>query len=122
VVSADNWSGAYALVEHLVAVHGRRRMFHVDGPPTAPDAVARRQAMQAVIAAHPGTVLTGAYRGRFTVHSGQEAADRLLADTRAVGRPLPDAIICANDQMAIGVVCTLTAQGVGVPADIAVVG
>jgi LacI family transcriptional regulator len=122
VVSSDNWSGAHALTEHLVAAHGKRRLFHVDGPVTAPDAAARRVAMQSVIDAYPGTVLTGTYRGRFTVHSGQEAAMRLLADTRAIGRPLPDAIICANDQMAIGVVRTLAAQGVRVPADIAVVG
>jgi LacI family transcriptional regulator len=122
VVSADNWSGAYALVEHLVADHGRRRLFHVDGPSTAPDAGARRLAMRTVIDSHPGTVLTGAYCGRFTVHSGQEAADRLLADTRAVGRPLPDAIVCANDQMAIGVVRTLTARGIRIPEEVAVVG
>ena len=122
VVSADNWSGAHALVEHLVTEHGRRRLFHVDGPATAPDATARRLAMQAVIDAHPGTVLTGSHNGRFTVHSGQEAAERLLADTRAVGRPLPDAIICANDQMAIGMVRTLTAHGVRVPEDAAIVG
>ena len=122
VVSADNWSGAHALVEHLVADHGRRRLFHVDGPATAPDASARRVAMQAVIGAHPGTVLTGSYSGRFTVHSGQEAAERLLADTVAVGRPLPDAIICANDQMAIGVVRALTARGVRIPGEVAVVG
>ena len=122
VVSADNWSGAHALAEHLVAAHGRRRLFHVDGPPTAPDAGARRLAMRAVIEAHPGTVLTGSFCGRFTVHSGQEAAERLLADTRAVGRPLPDAIVCANDQMAIGVVRTLTARGIRIPEEVAVVG
>ncbi|HEY0932922.1 MAG TPA: LacI family DNA-binding transcriptional regulator [Trebonia sp.] len=122
VVSSDNWSGAHALVEHLVAVHGRRRLFHVDGPSTAPDAGARRLALHAVIDAHPGTVLTGTFRGRFTVHSGQEAAERLLADTRAAGRPLPDAIVCANDQMAIGMVRTLTACGVRVPEETAVVG
>lgn len=122
VVSCDNWSGAYALVEHLVAGHGKRRLFHVDGPATAPDAAARRQAMQAVIATYPGTVLTGTYRGRFTVHSGQEAADRLLADTRGMGRPLPDAIVCANDQMAIGVMLELRAAGFSVPGDVAVVG
>ena len=108
VVSADNWSGAHALVEHLVTVHGRRRLFHVDGPATAPDATARRLAMQAVIEAHPGTVLTGSYNGRFTVHSGQDAAERLLTCTRGAGEPLPDAIVCANDQMAIGMVRTLT--------------
>jgi LacI family transcriptional regulator len=122
VVSADNWSGAHALAEHLVAAHGRRRLFHVDGPPTAPDAGARRLAMRAVIEAHPGTVLTGSFCGRFTVHSGQDAAERLLADTRAVGRPLPDAIVCANDQMAIGVVRTLTARGIRIPEEVAVVG
>jgi LacI family transcriptional regulator len=122
VVSADNWSGAHALVEHLVADHGRLRLFHVDGPATAPDAGARRGAMQAVIDAYPGTVLTGSFCGRFAVQSGQEAAERLLADTRAVGRPLPDAIVCANDQMAIGVVRTLTARGVRIPEEVAVVG
>ena len=78
--------------------------------------------MRAVIEAHPGTVLTGSFCGRFTVHSGQEAAERLLADTRAVGRPLPDAIVCANDQMAIGVVRTLTARGIRIPEEVAVVG
>jgi LacI family transcriptional regulator len=122
VVAADNWSGAYALVEHLVSAHGRRRLLHVDGPGTAPDAVTRRQALQAVIEACPGAVLTGTYRGRFTVHSGQEAALRLLADTGTAGRPLPDAIVCANDQMAIGMVRTLTQAGVRVPEEVAVVG
>ena len=122
VVAADNWSGAHALIEHLVADHGRRRLFHVDGPASAPDAEARRHAMQAVIEAHPGTVLTGSFCGKFAVQSGQEAAERLLADTRGVGRPLPDAIVCANDQMAIGVVRTLTARGIRIPEEVAVVG
>jgi LacI family transcriptional regulator len=119
VVSADNWSGAHALVTHLVAEHGRQRLFHVDGPGTAPDAQARRLAMQSVIDAHPGTVLTGSYNGRFTVHSGEEAAQRLLG---AGGGPLPDAIVCANDQMAIGVLRALAAHRIRVPEDIAVVG
>ncbi len=118
VVSADNWSGAHALVAHLVAGHGRRRLFHVDGPATAPDAQTRRLAMQSVIDAHPGTVLTGSYSGRFTVHSGEEAAERLLAG----GGTLPDAIVCANDQMAIGVLRTLAARRIRVPEEVAVVG
>jgi len=122
VVSCDNWSGAHALTEHLLLAHGRRRLFHVDGPATAPDAAARRLAMQAVIDAHPPAELTGTFRGRFTAHSGQEAALWLLADTRAAGRPLPDAIVCANDQMAIGLVRAFAAHGVRVPQDVAVVG
>jgi len=97
VVSADNWSGAHALVEHLVADHGRRRLFHIDGPPTAPDAKERRQAMLAVIEAHPGTELVGSFSGLFSVQSGREGTTAMLE----AGGELPDAIVCANDQMAI---------------------
>jgi LacI family transcriptional regulator len=128
VVAADNWSGAHAVVTHLVAEHGRRRLFHVDGPASAPDAKVRRLAMQAVIDAHPGTVLTGTYSGRFSVGSGEDAAARLLDDTSAsagaasASGALPDAIVCANDQMAIGVLRALAARGVRVPQDVAVVG
>jgi LacI family transcriptional regulator len=118
VVSADNWSGAHALVEHLVADHGRRRLFHIDGPPTAPDAKERRLAMRAVIEAYPGTELVGSFSGLFSVLSGREGATAMLA---TYGE-LPDAIVCANDQMAIGALRALTARGIRVPDDIAVVG
>jgi LacI family transcriptional regulator len=120
VVAADNWSGTHALVTHLVGEHGRRRIYHVGGPPTAPDAKVRRHAMQEVIDAFPGTVLAGTYNGRFSVRSGATAAERLLDTAGDDG--LPDAIVCANDQMAIGVLRTLAARGVKVPGDMAVVG
>jgi LacI family transcriptional regulator len=119
VVAADNWSGTAALVTHLVAGHGRRRLFHVDGPATAPDATERRLAMHQVIKAHPPAALTGSYSGRFSVRSGEDAGEKLLADASG---ELPDAIVCANDQMAIGVLRALAAHGVRVPDDVAVVG
>ena len=122
VVAADNWSGAYALVSHLVIDHGRRRLFHVDGPETAPDAKTRRQATQAVIDAHPGAKLVGACSGRFSVRSGEAAAEQMLADFGGPRGDLPDAIICANDQMAIGVLRTLTKHSIRVPDDIALIG
>jgi LacI family transcriptional regulator len=118
IVSADNWSGAYALVEHLVVDHGRRRLFHIDGPATAPDANERRLAMQAVLQANPGTELAGSFGGRFSVMSGQDGTTAML---EACGE-LPDALVCANDQMAIGALRTLSARGIRVPDDIAVVG
>lgn len=118
VVAADNWSGAHALVEHLVAYHGRRRLFHIDGPPTAPDATERRLAMQAVIDAYPGTELVGSFSGLFSVLSGREGATAMLK----AGGELPDALVCANDQMAIGAMRALAARGIRVPDDIAVVG
>jgi LacI family transcriptional regulator len=47
-----------------------------------------------------------------------DALDRRLA----AGRPLPDAIACANDQAAIGVMHALQRAGVRVPGDVAVTG
>jgi LacI family transcriptional regulator len=121
MVTADNWSGAHALVTHLVADHGRRRLFHIDGPASAPDGQSRRLALRAVIAAYPGTSLAGTHVGQFTVQSGSAAAESLLAGVSA-GGALPDAVVCANDQMAIGVLRTLAEHGVRVPEDVAVVG
>jgi LacI family transcriptional regulator len=122
VVAADNWSGAYALVSHLVIDHDRRRLYHVDGPESAPDAKTRRLAMQAVIDAQPAAKLVGAHNGRFSVRSGEAAAEQMLAEFGGVAGELPDAIVCSNDQMAIGVLRTLTARGIRVPEDIALVG
>ena len=47
VVTADNRSGSVALVTHLVEDHGRRRLYQVKGPPTAPDAEERSLALAA---------------------------------------------------------------------------
>jgi len=117
VVSADNRSGTAALVVHLIEVHDRRRLYYVDGPSTAPDAAERRRAFDQVIRSHPGCQLAGSSQGQFTVASGEEAGRQLLADDE-----LPDAVVCANDQMAIGLLLAFARANVQVPEDVAVVG
>jgi len=119
VVTADNRSGSFALVTHLIEDHGRRRLYYVDGPSSAPDAKERRRALLQVLRSHPGCELVGSSEGRFTFASGEEAGQKLVA---MAGETLPDAVICANDQMAIAVLQTLASAGIGVPADVAVVG
>jgi LacI family transcriptional regulator len=117
VVDADNRSGTRALVSHLVEVHGHTRLAYVTGPAEAPDALARRSAFSEVLAEHNGTRVARFYEGRFSAISGKLAAQEILS-----GGDLPDAIVCGNDQMAIGAMRELQAQGVRVPADVAVVG
>ena len=119
VVAADNFSGAAALITHLIADHGRRRLFHVGGPPNSPDAIQRRFALDHALRGNPRCQLVGSAQGIFSIASGEQAAEELLARH---GAAMPDAVVCANDQMAIGVLRTLTAAGVRVPGEVAVTG
>lgn len=118
VVTADNRSGSAALVSHLIEVHGKRRFFHVGGPPEVADARERRLALDQVLAAHPESRLIGSSNGLFRVQSGEDAGEDLL--TRCP--ELPDAVVCGNDQMAIGVLQAFARAGISVPSDVAVVG
>ena len=119
VVAADNFSGSAAIITHLIADHGKRRLFHLDGPPNSPDAAQRRQALEYVLRSHPQCQLIGSAPGILSVRSGELAGENLLARHREA---LPDAVVCANDQMAIGVLRAFAAGGVRVPEDVAVVG
>ena len=57
------------------------------------------------------------YQGSFTEDSGYEAAQAIIA----AGDP-PEAVFCANDQMAIGFLRAMKERGLHAPTDIAVVG
>ncbi len=119
VVTADNLSGSAAVVTHLVEDHGRRRIYHVDGPPGMPDNVQRRNGLLQVLRNHPGARLVGTTHGTNYLESGLAAGHRMLAECQG---EMPDAVVAANDQMAIGVLRTLTAAGIRVPEQVAVVG
>jgi LacI family transcriptional regulator len=119
VVAADSFSGSAAIVTHLIADHGKRRLFHVDGPPDAPDAIERRLGLHHVLGDSPQCQLVGSAQGIFSVRSGEQIGEKLLVSHRGA---LPDAVVCANDQMAIGVLRAFAAAGVRVPDDVAVVG
>jgi LacI family transcriptional regulator len=119
VVDADNRVGTAALTQHLVEEHGKTRLFYIAGPPEAPDARERRRVFEEALAEHPAATLTGWFQGRFAAIGGQQAVREILAAPR---RDLPDAIVCGNDQMAVGAMRELQSAGLRVPADIAVTG
>jgi LacI family transcriptional regulator len=119
VVAADNFSGSAAITTHLISEHRKRRLFHLDGPSDAPDTVERRLALHHVLRGNPQCRLIGSAQGTFTVRSGEQAGQELLV---RYSENLPDAVVCANDQMAIGMLKALAAARVHAPAEIAVVG
>jgi LacI family transcriptional regulator len=108
VVAADNHGGITAMVSHLVEQHGRTRLFYVGGPREAPDARERRAAFTDALSRYPGVRLAGSFEGQFATFSGQRAAREILEGPRA---KVPDAVVCANDQMAIGVMRELLYLG-----------
>jgi LacI family transcriptional regulator len=119
VVTTDDRAAAAAIVTHLVREHGSRRLFYLGGPVGAPDTSERQAALQQVLRHHPHSHLAGAMYGSFGVETGAQAAALVLSATNG---QLPDAIMCANDQMAIDLLRNLAKAGVRVPRDVAVVG
>jgi LacI family transcriptional regulator len=117
VFRGDNAGGMTAVTRHLVEDHRYQRLCFVAGPEDAPDAVARRLAFEQVVAASPGSGITQVIHGDFAEDSGVAAARTLLGR-----KSLPQAVVCANDQMAIGLVRELQQRGVRIPADVAVTG
>ncbi|MFD5317356.1 substrate-binding domain-containing protein [Streptomyces sp. NPDC127098] len=61
-------------------------------------------------------------RGDFTRATGRVLAQRLVADYRSGRVPLPGALVCANDETALGLLDVFNAEGVDVPRDVALTG
>jgi LacI family transcriptional regulator len=111
-VSAGNREGMLALVRHLVEVHRPRSIAYLTGPAGSPDAAERLEAVMAAAAGLDVRVI----EGDFTRQSGRDAATALDP------QQLPDAVICANDQSALGMLDGLARRGIHVPDDIIVTG
>jgi DNA-binding LacI/PurR family transcriptional regulator/signal transduction histidine kinase len=123
-VTVDNEAGMRMLVKHLIEVHGYRRFAYISGPSIHQEAVARTEALSETLASHgirgePSAV----FRGTFTSDGGRQAAERFLSGGLiGAGRSKVDAIIAANDRMAISVSEALEDHSIRVPQDVAVVG
>jgi len=118
-VVVDNTAGLRAAITHLIEAHGYRRIACVRGSDGDWDAEERYRIYTEVLVEHglpfdPQLVAPG----NFQSSDGQPAVE-LLLDQRQLEL---DAIVCANDLTALGVIETLSARGLQVPDDIAVVG
>lgn len=118
-VHSDNEAGMRELARHLIFDHEYRTLGYLAGHEGSPDSLSRCRALAAEAAAAGVTLLQGdAWRGSYQAAAGARAIERLLA----AGLSLPRAIVCANDQSAIGVLHALAQHGIAVPGDVAVTG
>ncbi|QKG20460.1 LacI family DNA-binding transcriptional regulator [Actinomadura verrucosospora] len=118
-VAVDDVAGGELAVTHLLE-DGARTLGFVTGPPGLRQCADRRRgALRALRSAGLGReVLREVSVGAMNARAGQEAARRLLD----AGAPLPEAIFCANDLLALGVLRVLLQAGVKVPTDVALIG
>jgi DNA-binding LacI/PurR family transcriptional regulator len=120
-VDVDNSGGIRELVLHLAKVHGRKHIAFVRGPTASAEASVRFQAFRDALeeAGLPFDPRLAA-PGDFFKASGRAAVDTLLQDHRPPHQI--DALVAANDYMALGAMEELWRRHVAVPDDIAVVG
>src|SRR5438874_4759407 len=118
-VRCDNESGMRALIRHLVTDHGYRSLAFLSGHPDSPDNQARARAFEAQALACGAEIHAAAiWHGDYSASGGA----RVIASLLDEGRMLPRAIVCANDQTALGVMHALARRGIAVPNEVAVTG
>lgn len=118
-VRVDNVGGMKEMAEHLILVHRRRRLAFLSGAAISPDSQARAASFRSTAEALGATVEPDEWWiGDWSSAGAVETVRRRLR----AGGTLPDAIACASDSTAIGVQHALSAEGIQVPADVAVTG
>jgi LacI family transcriptional regulator len=117
-VGADNRAGCRAITSHLIRVHAWTDLEFLAGPPDSPDSAERFAGFcEALRQADLPVPDYPAATGGFTEAGGRQAVAALLATGRR-----PRAIVCGNDEMAIGALTALRASRLRIPADVALTG
>lgn len=118
-VTVDDVAGGALACEHLCET-GRRRLAFVGGPCGLHQVADRLRGAREAIARVPGATLEVIETPALSVLAGRAAGEEIRrrpADER------PDAVFCANDLLAIGILQALTMLGdIAVPRDIALIG
>ena len=118
-IGTDTYQGIYKLMLHVLEVHHAHNFLFVSGPKNNQESESRKKAVEDALET-AGLVLKEeniieADWSYFLAH------DRTI-DYVTSHDKLPDAIVCANDEMAIGVCTALDFLKVRVPDDVIVTG
>jgi DNA-binding LacI/PurR family transcriptional regulator len=114
-VDLEHRQGAALAADRFVA-RGCRRVAVITGPDDVPASQDRHAGFRDAMARH-GMPYVPWKTGNFTLASGEQAMEELLAEQAGV-----DGVFAANDLMAQGAVQVLRQHGLSVPEDVAVIG
>lgn len=114
----DNTTCMQGIIRHFVEDHGFTKLCFMTGPTDHWDAMERLMCFKNMMAQY-GLPVTNRqlFFGDFWKNKGKEACDWFFKDGEK-----PQAIICANDYMAVAVASELISRGYRIPEDICVSG
>ncbi len=115
VVRTNDGKGIAGMVDYLVGL-GHRRIVHVAAGPGLIAADRRNGFLRALRRHGLSTDDAVVEADSFTEDAGMVATRTLLE------RPLPTAVVCANDRLAVGVLDVLRREGVAVPEQVSITG
>ena len=114
VISVDNRAALYDMTRHLITL-GHERIVFVEGPEGLSTSEQRREGFEQAMK-EAGLEVPARFSGGFGIESGRAAATAMLT------QELPDAIIGAADDTAIGLLMTLRQAGIQIPRRVSIVG
>lgn len=118
-VGVDNYRPMKEIVEHFIVDHGFTRIDYISGQSFNSDSRMRLDAYRDALREHGIPVEEKRiFPGTFTRQHGRDAALEILSS----GEELPEAVVCANDDIALGLCGVLREHGIGVPEQVAVSG
>lgn len=115
-VLTDGRSAAAELTRHLIEVHGHRRLSFVGEPAGSPDTTLRYEGFRDALRE------AGLDEAGEPLRYGLDVRSGALAARQVHESALPDALVCANDELAIGLLATLPGLGHRIPQDVAITG
>ena len=118
-IQPRHYDGIQALISHLIEHHGYTDIAFLTGKSWHPYSKERLKAYKDCMEAHGLDIGENRiFYGDFWYTSGENLGEKLVK----MKGTLPQAVACANDQMAVGLAKALTEHGLRIPEDIAVVG
>jgi LacI family transcriptional regulator len=113
---ADNEEGGHLAGRHL-ADHGHRHIVYIGGPQEMISTRRRFLGLERALMERGEPFHVTRYEGSFTVEFGRQAARRFIDEGKqATG------IFASSDEIAIGLIEVLLAEGVSVPGEVSVIG
>ena len=116
-IKTENYKGIRDLATHLIEHHNAKKIIFVNGIDGNVENSIRRQALIDVLKVHDMELYTE-FKCDFGFYTAYLQMNRFLDD----GKELPDAIVCANDNMALGINSALAEHGYSVPEDVLLTG